>query len=324
MSGSEMKIMWVFLTLAGISIWLIPNTLSHFSGGHSFYNLDPNGSQVPCNKCHGDIDIEIHTGFIHKNFTCSDCHRVQKGVQYASGDDAYERIVYISVTGPTNIQNRVLATTIQNFQLGNFPKSIAGEITIDQWATAGNDQAQFRNVNNQYAGSMTPGETGILYNYAYANETPAYSNGVPRDTNYSTRYQTLDPRLIIVNPNPDGLDDLTGAGSRVVTPGTLAHAASTIKCADCHSDYLNSVPDNIHEAFINYGMEHNTNENCIACHTSIAVSINWTRPSTIGIETQSNGYNITINKTYPALWERIETFGNRSGDVIAVSNVTVI
>ncbi len=324
MSGSEMKIMWVFIALTGISLWFIPDTLSHFSGGHSFYNIDPNGSQVPCNKCHGDIQMEIHTGFIHNNFTCQDCHRIQKGVQYASGDNAYERIIYVNVTGPSNIQYRVLATTLQNFQIGNFPKSILGETTIDQWAEAGNDLVQFRNINNQYAGSMSPGETGILYNYAYANETNTYYNGAPKDTNTITQNQALDTRMINVNPNQYGSDNLFGAGSRVITPGTLAHVSTTTLCAECHSNYLNNTPDTIHEAFIRYGMEQNTNDNCIACHTSTAVSISWARPSTIGIETKSDGYNITINQTYPAFVKRMDTFGNRSGDVIAVSNVTVI
>lgn len=67
-------------------------------------------------------------------------------------------------------------------------------------------------------------------------------------------------------------------------------------------------------------MEHNTNDNCIACHTSTAVSINWTRPSTIAFETSSNGNNITIVKTYMTKPVRITTFGNRSADVIAVSD----
>ncbi len=319
-----MKLVWVLLALGGISIWFIPNTLSILGGQHSYYNIDPIDSQIPCKKCHGDIDMELHTGFIHNNFTCSDCHRVQKGVQYASGDDAYERLVYFNVSGPAYIKYRVLATTIQNYQSGNFPKSISGEITIDMWAAAGNDDVQFRDVNNQYKGNMTPGDTGILYNYANESEVATYIDGVPKDTDQYTQNSALDPRKINVNPYPYGSDGLTGAGSRVITPGTLAHAASTIKCAECHSEYLNNTPDTIHEAFIKYGMEHDTNDNCIACHTSIAVSINWTRPSTLAIETNSNGNNITINRTYQANPVMIETFGNRSGDVIAISNVTMI
>jgi len=324
MCGSEMKLMWVLIALGGISIWLIPNTLSLFSGQHSFYNIDPVGNQIPCGKCHGDIDMEIHTGFIHNNFTCSDCHRVQKGVQFASGDDAYERLIYMNVTGPTLIRNRVLATTLQNYQRGNFPKSITGEITIDQWAALGNDEVQLRNENNQYAGTMVPGDTGIIYNYEKENKISTYINGVPKDYDIETQNSALDTRKITVYPYQDGSDNLTGAGSKVITPGTLAHASTTIQCIECHSDYINNTPDTIHEAFINYGIEHNTNDNCISCHTSTAVSINWTRPSTIAIETNSNGNNITINRTYMTKLIRIETFGNKSADAIAVSDVTVI
>jgi hypothetical protein len=318
-----MKLVWVLLALAGISIWLIPNTLSLFSGQHSFY-IDPVGSQVPCGKCHGDIELELHTGFIHKNFTCADCHRVQKGVQYASGDDAYERLIYINVTGPSTIPNRILATTIQNYQRGNFPTSITGEIAIDQWAALGNDGVQLQNESNQYAGTMTPGDTGIIYNYEKENKISTYRNGVPKDTDILTQNNALDPRKINMDPDPDGSDNLTGAGSKVIIPGTLAHASTTILCSECHSDFINNTPDTIHEAFINYGIEHNTIDNCVSCHTSTAVPINWTRSSTIAIETNSNGNNITINRTYMTKLIRIDTFGNKSADVIAVSDVTVI
>ncbi len=184
--------MWVLLALVGISLWYIPNTVSLLSGQHRFYTHDDNLS--PCKKCHGDVSLEIHTGFLHSNFTCSDCHRVQKNVQYANAS----------------------------------------------------------------------------------------------------------------------------------APGMMAHAASTVRCADCHFEYLNNTPDTIHEAFISYGMEHNTSDNCIACHTSIAVSINWSRPNAINIETVSDGNSITIARTFKSGRTRIETFGNRSGDAIAVSNVTVI
>jgi hypothetical protein len=267
--------------------------------------------------------MELHTGNIHQNFTCSDCHRVQKGVQYASGDDAYERLIFKNVTGPASIRHRVLATTIQNYQSGNFPKSISGEITLDQWADAGNDEKEFRSDGN-YSGNMTPGDTGVLYNFANETEIPTYLNGIPMDTNTTTKNTALNARMIQMNPDPYGSDNLTGAGSKVITSGTLAHAASTVKCVDCHSEYLNNTPDEIHEAFLKYGMEQNTNDNCISCHTSTAISINWTRPSTIAFETNSDGNNITINRTYMTKPVRIETFGTQSADAFAVSNATII
>jgi formate-dependent nitrite reductase cytochrome c552 subunit len=171
---------------------------------------------------------------------------------------------------------------------------------------------------------MTTGDTGVLYNFANETEISTYLNGIPIDTNTTTKNTALYPRMIQVNPDPYGSDNLTGAGSKVITSGTLAHSATTVKCVDCHSEYLNNTPDEIHEAFLKYGMEQNSNDNCVACHTSTAISINWTRPSTIAFETNSDGTNITINRTYMTKPVRIETFGTQSADVFAVSNATVI
>jgi hypothetical protein len=300
-----MKNFLIFLALGGISMWFIFNTYSLFNAQHSFINIDPVGSQIECRKCHGDIDMEIHSGSIHSNLTCSDCHRIQKNIQFASGDDAYARLIYVNATA--NIPNRVLATTLQNYQRGNFPESISGEITIDQWAEGGNDDVQFRDGNNEYRGNMTAGETGILYIFDNGTEMPTYIDGVPRDEDELTKYEALDIRIIKPDIDPNGSDNLTGAGSRMTTSGTSAHAASTILCADCHSEYLNNTPDTVHEVFMKSG--NNTNNNCIACHTSTGVSINWTRPSLLVIETTSNGSNIMINNTYLTENKTIVTSG---------------
>lgn len=193
-----MKLIWILLILIGLLLWYIPNTISLFSGQHSYYNIDDNGSQIPCQKCHGDIKVELHTSYTHNNFTCEDCHRIQTGVQYASGDG-----------------------------IGN------------------------------------------------------------------------------------------------TTPGMMAHAASLVNCTECHSG-VNSTSDVIHNAFIRYGVENGINDSCIACHTSTAISINWTRPGAVGIDTVSDGTINTIVRVYVPYRENLETFGNQPGDVLAVSNVTVI
>lgn len=198
-NGKYMKIIWVILALLGMLLWYIPGTISLFSGQHSYYNINANGSQIPCQKCHGDVSVELHTGYIHDNFTCNDCHRIQKGVQYASGDGA----------------------------------------------------------NN-------------------------------------------------------------------TTPGMMAHAASLVKCVECHGEFINNTPDIVHDAFIKYGIENDVNDDCISCHSAVATSITWTKPGAMGIVTVSNGtINAIINITVPYR-QRVETFGNQSGDVIAVSNITVI
>lgn len=193
-----MKIIWVLLILIGLLLWYIPSTISIFSGTHAYYDINPNGSQIPCTKCHGDISVELHTSYKHSNFTCEGCHRIQAGVQYASGD-----------------------------------------------------------------------------------------------------------------------------GNNSTIPGTMAHAASIVKCTECHSGFINNTPDTVHDALIKYGIENGANDDCIACHTATAVSINWKKPGATGIDTISDGYNTNIVRTYVAYNMNIETFGNQSGDIIAVSNVTI-
>ena len=79
-----MKFILIVLALSGVSLLYIPNTISLFSGGHSYYNIDPIGNQIPCQKCHADIQMEIHNGFKHNDLKCEDCHRTKKGVQYVS------------------------------------------------------------------------------------------------------------------------------------------------------------------------------------------------------------------------------------------------
>ena len=78
------------IAVIAIGIFALPSTVSLFSGQHTWYGLEDEGSQVPCMKCHGDIEEEMVSGDngVHKNLsspTC-DCHRVS-GTGVADGDD---------------------------------------------------------------------------------------------------------------------------------------------------------------------------------------------------------------------------------------------
>ena len=74
------KIALLAIAVVAIGIFALPSTVSLFSGQHSWYDLNDEGSQVPCMKCHGDIDDEMMDPLngVHKTLaspTC-DCHRV--------------------------------------------------------------------------------------------------------------------------------------------------------------------------------------------------------------------------------------------------------
>ena len=66
----------------------MPNTVSIFSGQHSWYDIDPDNSDIPCIKCHTDVKDEMDESGVHKVFNCVWCHRSPFSNQtFASGGE---------------------------------------------------------------------------------------------------------------------------------------------------------------------------------------------------------------------------------------------
>ncbi len=89
------KLMLILVTLLAAGVYLLPSTISLFAGQHLWYDVDLEGNQIPCQKCHADIIDELNLGLYHKgNGTpnvaddqdCVFCHRVNSSVTYARGD----------------------------------------------------------------------------------------------------------------------------------------------------------------------------------------------------------------------------------------------
>ncbi|MGB2728470.1 MAG: hypothetical protein WBD09_08330, partial [Halobacteriota archaeon] len=90
------------IAVVAIGTFALPNTVSLFSGQHTWYDLGPKGNDVPCEKCHADIAEEMdalegpHTGETgYGRFECEYCHRIFsvwrrnstfENYTYASGD----------------------------------------------------------------------------------------------------------------------------------------------------------------------------------------------------------------------------------------------
>ncbi len=72
-------------------IFGLPSTISLFSGQHTWYNLNGEDNNLPCEKCHADINDEMVSGDNGVHTTLAgpgcDCHRVS-GTGVASGDGA--------------------------------------------------------------------------------------------------------------------------------------------------------------------------------------------------------------------------------------------
>lgn len=81
----EKQLLLISAALA-IGIFALPSTMSLFAGQHVWYDLSPEGNDVPCEKCHADIKDELGLSGAHENISCEGCHRTDQGVGgYAEG-----------------------------------------------------------------------------------------------------------------------------------------------------------------------------------------------------------------------------------------------
>jgi len=132
--GKEMnkKLAIVLIALVGIGLYALPQTMALFAGQHSFYNIDPTGNQVPCDKCHGDVQAELESGIStltgtpgpHANMKCEFCHRLQIG--QASGDDAYVVVEYQGTAQPGNVTvRRYLVMKVADYEMRKYPSNVS-------------------------------------------------------------------------------------------------------------------------------------------------------------------------------------------------------
>ena len=125
------KLVLFAIAVVGIGLFALPSTVSLFSGQHTWYGLNDSGNQVPCEKCHADINDEMVSGDngVHRTLAgpgC-DCHRVnssqvQKPTGVASGDGT------ASTPGTTSHAAETIACMICH-EFGNSGYPHAGGFT---------------------------------------------------------------------------------------------------------------------------------------------------------------------------------------------------
>jgi len=82
------KIVLLAVAIVAIGIFALPSTVSLFSGQHTWYDLSEDGNNIPCEKCHAEIEDEMMSGDngVHRDLTCAMCHRTPfTGDTYARG-----------------------------------------------------------------------------------------------------------------------------------------------------------------------------------------------------------------------------------------------
>ncbi len=101
-----MKRMIMFaIAVLAISIFVLPVTLSLFSGQHRWYNISPQENQIPCKKCHAGVYEEMmnmeplskkiagqsNSPHSYMDENCELCHRTCFNMTYNPSTGKYEK-----------------------------------------------------------------------------------------------------------------------------------------------------------------------------------------------------------------------------------------
>ena len=79
-----MRIIVMITVFLVIGVIALPSTISLFAGQHLWYGIDAYGNDVPCVKCHADVEDELRLSGHHSALYCEDCHRGMS-INYSSG-----------------------------------------------------------------------------------------------------------------------------------------------------------------------------------------------------------------------------------------------
>lgn len=246
------KILLILIAVIAIGIFALPSTMSLFSGQHNWYDLVPEGNQVPCEKCHADISDELSLSGAHKNLSCEHCHRTDAAVGYYAGD-------------------------------------WGGDVDYGTGAHAASTEDCMICHDGQY------GDT----NFTHYN-IPSNPSSVECVKCHPGFFGSGDP----YPPTAGGFNisgDPNDSGSKA------AHIAFVLGSKDDNSSLMEG-----------------TNEACIACHTHVAIDINWTHRYKLSLDADgSSGGGWTVDNFFTEGTYNVTTYGNMSGQNIGVTDPVI-
>ena len=288
------KVVLIATAIVALGIFVMPSTVSLFSGQHYWYNISGRSNEVPCEKCHADIAAEMdtligpHTGETgFGRMKCGYCHRTFKieigdtdpNTNEASGYDQYDDV-------NTSLEAQYLYTYASGDGSG---------------ATPGKQSHAASTIPCMYCHSG--GSQGIAANH-WSYQSNCWScHGMDSPPPHNGRFQRDEECYRCHGNSP--VRDVPPAGGFNLT----ANASDTGERAAHKTFVINSIS--------NPDME-DANEACIACHTHIPVKINWTHRYSLEFScvpefeklppTHFNVTDWTLNGTY-----NITVYGWRNG-----------
>jgi len=256
------KIVLIATAIVALGIFVMPSTISLFSGQHYWYNISDGGNEVPCEKCHADVAAEMdvlvgpHTNETgYGRLKCGYCHRTFKIEKGDAGTYDWDQYPDVNLS----LEAQYLYTYASGDGSGATPgkQSHAASTIPCMYCHSGGSHGKAANH-----GSMAEMDCWSCHQ----SDSPQPHEG--RYTNAE------DCRRCHANAITKGVYDVPPAGGFNLT----ANATDTGERA-AHKAF-------VMDAISNPDME-DANEACIACHTGIPVQINWT-----------HAMNLVLNATY--------------------------
>jgi len=253
------KVVLIATAIVALGIFVMPSTISLFSGQHYWYNISGRSNEVPCEKCHADIAKEMeqigpHTGETgYRRLKCGYCHRAFK-IEKGDTGGPYDWDQYPDVN--LSLEAQYLYTYASGDGSG---------------ATPGKQSHAASTIPCMYCHSG--GSQGIAANHwSYYSNCWSWCHWMDPQPPHNGRFQRDEECYRCHGNNP--VRDVPPAGGFNLT----ANATDTGERAAHKTFVMNSIS--------NPDME-DANEACIACHTGIPVQINWT-----------HAMNLVLNATY--------------------------
>ena len=158
------KALLITIIVFALGLIVLPSTVSIFHGQHIWYNLSGYGNNVPCVKCHADVYEELQQS-VHKNLKCSDCHRANKSITYASVNGNYTNVTPGVQAHAASIVACMMCHQINASYASKTPGPYAGGFNVTMLGIP----SPYNYSNSTYNGVVAAHNTFIAY--AIANAT---------------------------------------------------------------------------------------------------------------------------------------------------------
>ena len=323
MNGQKALLLIIAFTALGVVV--LPQTVSMFAGQHYWYTLSSSpgeedfGGQVPCEKCHADVADEmsqlvtIHSGETgYGRMKCTYCHRTfnldnnAKGGQIPINQTYYSKYYY------------TYATVKQSYEQYEPGKEAHAATTVPcMYCHSGSGAGWYHPYGftskscSCHGTADNGGPTGDWREYYYHGDrffTGCFANdsNCPKwPANYG---QEIAGECIKCH----------GTGPPIYIPpaGGFNLTANTTDTGSMAA----------HKAFVLEAIKDDTltdaNEACIACHTGVAVKINWTHARSIEFDigfgkpftTPEGPHNWTVTEWTYNRTAKATVWGNTTGN----------